>query len=68
MGEDFAEEENEGVDDDDAVAFDLSEDIAEAVGGNGVKDAGTVQRRDGDEIEKHEAEVDIDELGEDKGW
>ena len=66
MGEDFAEEEDEGVNDDNAVLFDLHQDPTEAIWGDGVEDARTVQGWDWDEVEKHEAEINIEEFREDE--
>ena len=64
--EDVAEEENQDVDDDNAIALHRQHDAADGVGGEGEEEAGAVQGWDGDEVEEHEAEVGEDGFGEDE--
>lgn len=66
MGEDFTEEDNESIDDNDAVLFDLFEDSAEAIWGDGVKNTRTVQRWNWDKIKQHKTDINVEEFGEDK--
>ena len=63
---DFAEEEDEHIDDNETILFHSGEEITEAVGGDGVEDAGAVERWNGDKVKNHEAEIDNHELRKDK--